>query len=206
MKLAVSSTGNDINSELNPRFGRCEYFILVETDDMSFEAFENNNNALSSGAGIQSASFVASKGARVVLTGNCGPKALQTFSAAGVDVLTGFSGTVRQAVEQYTAKGVPADAPPAYSAGQTDFQGGAQPSRPGRGMGMGGGRCMGGSGRGMGMGGGRKMGMGLPQKGMYAQTPPLPESKEDELRVLKEQAEYLKQQMEAITNKIKELE
>ena len=101
MKIAVSATGNNLNSELNPRFGRCEYFIIVETDDMSFDAYENENNELSSGAGIQSASFVASKGAGVVLTGNCGPKATQTFSAAGIKVLTGFSGTVKNAVEQF---------------------------------------------------------------------------------------------------------
>ncbi len=59
MKIAVSATGNNLNSEINPRFGRCEYFIIVETDDMSFEAYENENNELSSGAGIQSASFVS---------------------------------------------------------------------------------------------------------------------------------------------------
>ena len=101
MKIAVSATGKDLNSELNPRFGRCEYFIIVETNDMSFDAFENENNELSSGAGIQSASFIASKGVGVVLTGNCGPKAAQTFSAAGIKVLTGFSGTVKNAIEKF---------------------------------------------------------------------------------------------------------
>lgn len=199
MKIAVSATGNNLNSELNPRFGRCEYFIIVETDDMSFEAYENENNELSSGAGIQSASFVSSKGAGVVLTGNCGPKAAQTFSAAGVKVLTGFSGTVKNAIEQFKNN---------ENEHQADVPG-TNPmsmSQTGRGMGMGGGmgigggRCMGGTGRGMGMGGGgRKTGAG-----MY--TSPVPGSKEEDLNSLKEQAELLKQQMETLTNKIKELE
>ena len=65
MKVVVSSNGRDLDSRIDPRFGRCAYFIVVETDDMGFEAFENENMALGGGAGIQSAQFVASKGAKV---------------------------------------------------------------------------------------------------------------------------------------------
>ncbi len=61
MKIAISSTGKDLNSRIDPRFGRCAYFIVVETEDMSFEACENENIALSGGVGIQSASFIISK-------------------------------------------------------------------------------------------------------------------------------------------------
>ena len=101
MKVAVSASGRDLDAPIDPHFGRCAYFIIVDTDDMSFEPFDNENIALGGGAGIQSAQFVASKGAKVVITGNVGPNAVRTLSAAGVELVTGQTGTVRKAVEDY---------------------------------------------------------------------------------------------------------
>ena len=68
MKVAVSASGRDLDSQIDPRFGRCAFFLVVETDEMSFESFSNENMALAGGAGIQSAQFVASKGAKSVNT------------------------------------------------------------------------------------------------------------------------------------------
>jgi predicted Fe-Mo cluster-binding NifX family protein len=62
MKVAVSATGITLDAEIDPRFGRCATLMLVETDDMSFEAIDNANSALSGGAGIQTAQVVAHKG------------------------------------------------------------------------------------------------------------------------------------------------
>ncbi|MBW1857312.1 MAG: NifB/NifX family molybdenum-iron cluster-binding protein, partial [Deltaproteobacteria bacterium] len=101
MKIAVSSTGTDLNSEIDPRFGRCAYFIIVNTDDMSFEAIENESMSLGGGAGIQSGQFIASTGAKVLITGNVGPNASRTLNAAGLDVIVGVSGSVREAIERY---------------------------------------------------------------------------------------------------------
>ena len=101
MKIAVSSSGKDLDSQIDPRFGRCGYFLIVETDDMSFDAFENESGALSGGAGIQSAQFVSSKGVKAVITGNCGPNAGQTLSAAGVELYLGNSGTVMEAIKKF---------------------------------------------------------------------------------------------------------
>jgi len=101
MKIAISSMGRDLDAQIEPRFGRCAYFVIVDTDDMSFEAFDNENIALGGGAGIQAAQFVASKGANVVITGNCGPNAVRTLSAAGVQVITGQKGTIRETVDNY---------------------------------------------------------------------------------------------------------
>jgi len=101
MKIAISSVGTDLDAQIDPRFGRCAHFIIVETDDMSFEVFDNENIALGGGAGIQSAQFVASKGAKVIITGNVGPNAVSTLSAAGIQVVTGQMGTVKKAVEDY---------------------------------------------------------------------------------------------------------
>ncbi len=101
MKIAITSTGPTLDDPVDPRFGRCAYFVIAETNDMSFEAFDNESIALGSGAGIQSAQFVASKGIDAVITGNCGPKALQTLSAAKLEVFVGQSGTIREVIERY---------------------------------------------------------------------------------------------------------
>ena len=101
MKVAVSAIGPTLSAGVEPRFGRCSTFVLVETDDMTFEAIENRNGSLGGGAGIQSAQLMAQKGVRVVLTGSCGPNAHQTLSAAGVDVVVGCSGTVAEAVARF---------------------------------------------------------------------------------------------------------
>ena len=179
MKVAVSSTGKDLESQLDPRFGRCGYFIIVETEDMSFEAFENENVGMSGGAGIQSASFVSSKGAKAVLTGNCGPKAIHALTAGGLEVFTGLTGTIKDVVEKYK-KGeqrpvTEANVPEKFGGrGMGDGRRGMGDGRRGmgdgrRGMG-GGGRGMGGGGRGMGGGGkgigGGGKGMGGGGKGM----------------------------------------
>jgi len=103
MKVAISATGRTLDDAVDPRFGRCSTFLLVETDDMTFEAIENGNSSLGGGAGIQTAQLVAQKGAKAVLTGNCGPNAHQTLSAAGIDVIVGCSGTVSEVVARFKA-------------------------------------------------------------------------------------------------------
>ena len=103
MKLAVTSKGTTLDDQVDPRFGRCACFAIVETDNMSLEAIENNNAAAGGGVGIQSAQLVAEKDAKAVLTGNCGPNAFRTLGAAGIEVVIGVSGTVREAVEAYKA-------------------------------------------------------------------------------------------------------
>jgi predicted Fe-Mo cluster-binding NifX family protein len=103
MRAAVTSTGPSLDAALDPRFGRCAYFVIIETDDMSFEVVENSNATLGGGAGIQAAQLVAQRKASAVLTGNCGPNAHQTLSAAGLSVYTGCSGTVAEVINKLTA-------------------------------------------------------------------------------------------------------
>lgn len=106
MKIAVSSQGKSLDSEVDPRFGRAAFFLIVEPDTLDFEAVDNSAglNALR-GAGIQAAKTVVDKGARVVLTGKCGPKAFSVLEAAGVEVNLNVAGTVRDAVQRYTEGG-----------------------------------------------------------------------------------------------------
>jgi predicted Fe-Mo cluster-binding NifX family protein len=101
MKIAVSAMENSLDSRIDPRFGRCQYFLIVDPETMEFEAVSNKGAAASGGAGIQAAQTVANKGVSVLITGDIGPNAFQTLSAAGIKVITGASGTVREALEQY---------------------------------------------------------------------------------------------------------
>ena len=101
MKLAISTADKDMEALVEPFFGRCSCFVIIDTDDMRFEAFDNPYRELQEEAGIQSARFVISKGARVVITGNCGPNAVKELSNGGVQVIVGIMGTVRQVVESY---------------------------------------------------------------------------------------------------------
>ena len=101
MKIAVSSSGQDLDTQLDPRFGRCPFFLIIDTNDMNFDVFENENAALGGGAGIQAAQFVASKGVKAVVTGNCGPNAMQVLSAGGVQTYAGQTGTIKDVVEKF---------------------------------------------------------------------------------------------------------
>lgn len=102
MKIAVTSTGPELSSEVDPRFGRAMYFLIVDPDTMEFEPVENKQNInLPQGAGIQAGKIVVDKQAEYLLTGNCGPKAFTVLQAAGVKVVTGVSGKVNDAVEKF---------------------------------------------------------------------------------------------------------
>jgi predicted Fe-Mo cluster-binding NifX family protein len=87
--LPVVSTGNNLDSQIDSRFGRCTYFVLVETDDMSVQAFINDSATQGGGVGIQSGQFVAPKGVKAVITGNCAPNAFQTLNASGIELYGG---------------------------------------------------------------------------------------------------------------------
>jgi len=213
MKVAVSSSGRDLDSQIDPRFGRCAYFLIVDTLDMSLELFENENMALSGGAGISSAQFLVSKGVRAVLTGNCGPNAVRALSAAGVELFVGQAETVRQAIERYKngelRPATEANVADHYGMGVTGSMGDARAQAEGGRMGMSRGMGMGrGMGRGRRMGGGRGMGRGMGMSGWD-----VPDqmnlgglSKEQELKVIREQAMALTKQLEEIEARIKKLE
>ena len=89
MKIIITSQGKDLNSEVDPRFGRCQFFIILDTETNDFEVIENPNIHAGGGAGTQAAQTVAEKGAEAVLTGNVGPNAFMTLTAAGIIVYTG---------------------------------------------------------------------------------------------------------------------
>jgi predicted Fe-Mo cluster-binding NifX family protein len=101
MKIAVTSVGKTLDSKVDQRFGRAAYFIIIDTEVMDFNVIENESVAAAGGAGISSAKAVADAGAEAVLTGNCGPNAERTLTAAGAKLYTGATGTVAEAVELF---------------------------------------------------------------------------------------------------------
>jgi len=101
MKIAVTSTGKTLDSQVDPRFGRAACFIIIDTETMDFSAIENSNVAAAGGAGISSAKVVIDAGAEAVLTGNCGPNAERTLRAAGVKLYTRAKGTVAEAIKLF---------------------------------------------------------------------------------------------------------
>ena len=113
MKVAITSKGKEINSEVDPRFGRAAYILIIDANTLEFEAIDNTNNANSfKGAGIQAASMVSNKKAEVLLTGFCGPKAFEVLKAAKIKVANNISGIVKDAVLKFNNQEVKfADSP-----------------------------------------------------------------------------------------------
>jgi predicted Fe-Mo cluster-binding NifX family protein len=158
---------------------------------------DNTSAAASGGAGISAAQMIVGKGVEAVLTGNCGPNAHQVLSSAGIKIVTGVSGKIKDVIEEYKLG--------TYSTAQQanvpdHFGMGAQTGGGGR---MGGGRGMG-RGIGMGKGGGRGMGMG---GGMMPISSPIPQSSspEQEIEALKDQSQALAQQLAEIRQRIEDL-
>ena len=101
MKICVSSVSDSLDANIDSRFGRCPFFVIVNSDTMEFEAVINDSLNAAHGAGIQAAQTVVNKGVNVVITGNVGPNAFNVLSTTGIKVVTGASGTVRDAVTEY---------------------------------------------------------------------------------------------------------
>ncbi len=149
MKIALSSQGNNLDAPFSPVFGRCPFYILVDTDTMAFQPLPNEAMNASGGAGIQAAQEVARQGVQAIVTGNVGPNAYQVLAAAGVSVYTFASAcTVRQAAEafksgQLTSVSTATVEPHAgmgMMRGPGAGRGPGGPGRAGGGRGMGGGR------------------------------------------------------------------
>jgi predicted Fe-Mo cluster-binding NifX family protein len=187
MKICVTATAGDLNAQIDPRFGRSQYFVIVDSDTMTFEALPNEAMNAPGGAGIQAAQAMVNKGVDAVISGNLGPNAFQVLSTAGVKIATGAYGTVKEAVEMYKS-GKLNETRTSTVAAHTGIGAGVAP-------GMGRGR--GGGGRGM-------------QQSMQPQQPPQqmpaePEQKEGEVEQLSEIVETLEKNLGEVKKRIAEL-
>jgi len=107
MRIAITATGKDADSPLDPRFGRAKYILILDESGNVLEAVDNaqNINAMR-GAGIQAAKMLADRKVDVLITGGCGPNAFQALNAAGIKVVVDQSGTVKEALERLSRKEV----------------------------------------------------------------------------------------------------
>jgi len=102
MKIAITSTGKDLQSPMDPRFGRAPWILIVDTFTKTVEALDNSKNVDAfKGAGIQAGAMVSQKKAEVLLTGFCGPNAFKTLEAAGIRVATEVTGTASEALDAF---------------------------------------------------------------------------------------------------------
>ncbi|MGB3221308.1 MAG: NifB/NifX family molybdenum-iron cluster-binding protein [Desulforhopalus sp.] len=102
MIVAVTAKGKNLSDEVDPRFGRAPYILIVDTETMEYQVLDNSSNVNAfKGAGIQAATMVAEKGAEVLLTGYCGPNAFRTVQAVGMKVVNDVTGTVQQAIDTF---------------------------------------------------------------------------------------------------------
>jgi len=102
MKIAVTSSGKDLESNIDPRFGRAAYFIIVNPETMDYKVVENAQNLnLPQGAGIQAGQTIAENNVDFLITGNCGPKAFDVLQNAGVKIITNAKGRVIDAISMY---------------------------------------------------------------------------------------------------------
>ncbi len=101
MKICVTSHGNTLGAKVDLRFGRCRYFVIIETETMEFEAIENPNVSAMGGAGVQSAQLIAGKNVSALITGNLGPNAFEALKKTGIELITGASGNIEEMVDKY---------------------------------------------------------------------------------------------------------
>ena len=158
MKIAVPATSPDLDAPTDPRFGRCSFFLVVDTDTLDHDVVENTVAREESGAGVAAATLVADAGAQIVIAGQLGPKAMEALLARGLSLYQGLDGSVRDQIEAYTEGRLQPLS--TTSTGEKFGLSGSGGGMAGGGRGRGGGgRGMGGGGRGRG-GGGRGRGGG----------------------------------------------
>ncbi len=101
MKIAITATGSDWEAAVDPRFGRAETFVIIDTDTEKIEAVQNSSLNTMHGAGIQSAQLMSEKNVALIITGNVGPNAFQTLQAAGIKMYQSLGATVREVYEAF---------------------------------------------------------------------------------------------------------
>jgi len=101
MKVAISSSGDTLQSNVDPRFGRCPYYIIYDTESGSFKAIENKSSLAAGGAGIQAAQMISNMNVESLITGNVGPNAFRVLSAASIKIYSGVTGSIKGAIEKF---------------------------------------------------------------------------------------------------------
>ena len=178
MKICVASSWRSLDDIIDTRFGRCQYFIIADMENLQFETIQNPGLCAGGASGIQAAQLLVDKGIEAVLTGNIGPNAFKVLTEAKIKIVTGLSGvTVKQAIEEFKSGQYQQCITPSV---ETHY---------GTGMGLG-----------WGMGRGQCMGVGMPQLPQQTVSP------KEELKSLHEQSQKKKKELVMIQERIDELQ
>jgi predicted Fe-Mo cluster-binding NifX family protein len=203
LKVCVTASEKSLDAQLDPRFGRCKYFIIIDPETLQFEAIDNTATAAMHGAGIQASQIVIEKGVETILTGNVGPNAYQVLSTAGIKIITGARGTIKEVIEKYK-KGefqitTNSTVPPHFGGGTGRSMG------FGRGMGFG-------QGMGRGLRSKQSMGIGVQPSQTFRQLQPQYPSQdntlqkpEEEMATLEEYKKKLEENLESLKARIKKI-
>ncbi|RLI91184.1 MAG: dinitrogenase iron-molybdenum cofactor [Candidatus Altiarchaeales archaeon] len=185
MRICIATNQGGLEDQVFPVFGRCPTFTFVDMEDKEIknvEVIPNEFAGAMGGAGIQAAQLVTNKGANVVIAGNYGPNAYPILNQAGISVVSA-QGNVKEVVMKHVNGELP------------EITQSTAPRFGGMGMGRGGGRGMG-RGRGRGM-------WSTPAQASSTTLPP--QTKEQELQMLKTRVEQLEEQLNEIKKRIDEL-
>lgn len=106
MKIAIATAGPTLDDLIDSHFGRADCFLIVDLETMATETVENIYREEASGVGMRVVSMLADRDVKVVLAGECGPKALRTLQEAGIEVLVGLEGPARDALKEYQQEGL----------------------------------------------------------------------------------------------------
>ncbi|MDD3370671.1 MAG: NifB/NifX family molybdenum-iron cluster-binding protein [Alphaproteobacteria bacterium] len=104
MKIAFTTSGKDMSAPMDPRFGRAAGFLIYDTDGKTFTCIENKGVDAAQGAGIKAAETIAKAGAQALVTGDCGPKAVQALAQANIHAFSCKDKSVQAALELYLAQ------------------------------------------------------------------------------------------------------
>jgi len=99
MKIAISTTGNNLDAEVELRFGRASSFLLFDTETKEFSLLDNSEqvNAMQ-GAGVKTAQNIVTAGAKALISGHCGPKAMQVLNAKKIAVYVSEKSIISEAI------------------------------------------------------------------------------------------------------------
>ena len=103
MRVAVTSEGAGLEALVDPRFGRCRYFVIVDTGTQEVETVENVATSEGSGAGVRAVRLLAKHDADAIVTGRCGPNAFRALKASQIAVYTTAAGSVGECVQRLVA-------------------------------------------------------------------------------------------------------
>jgi predicted Fe-Mo cluster-binding NifX family protein len=103
-KICITSQGTDLSAEVDPKFGRAKYFLIIDPLSLDFEVIENPNTGAAHGVGLQTAQLISCKNVQAVLTGNCGPNAQRVLQSSGIEVITNVSGKAEDALSKYKSE------------------------------------------------------------------------------------------------------